>query len=96
MRSGQHERLLVDSIMRELGDQPPRAQNEDPIRHREHLRRVVADQDDGHTLRREMRDDAMDLRLGSNINAARRLVQDQHARFGKQPLSQQHLLLVAA
>ncbi len=95
VRRGQHQRLLIESIARELRDQPSGAQNEDPVRHRDHLGCVVADQDDGHALRREMRDDAMDLGLGADIDAARRLVQDQHARRGDQPLGQQHLLLVA-
>ena len=38
----------------------------------------------------------MDSRLGADIDAARRLIEDQDARVGGQPFCQHHLLLVAA
>ena len=41
-------------------------------------------------------DDRVDLVLGADIDAARRLVEDQHLGVGEQPLRQHHLLLVAA
>ena len=41
-------------------------------------------------------DDRVDLVLGADIDAARRLVEDQHLGLGEQPFAQHHLLLVAA
>jgi hypothetical protein len=41
-------------------------------------------------------DDAVDLELGADIDAACRLVEDQHARADLQPFGQHDLLLVAA
>ena len=38
----------------------------------------------------------VDLVLGADVDAARRLVEDQHLGVGEQPLGQHHLLLVAA
>ena len=38
----------------------------------------------------------IDLRLGADIDAARRLVQDEHARIGHQAAAEDDLLLVAA
>ena len=38
----------------------------------------------------------VDLVLGADVDAARRLVEDQHLGVGEQPLRQHHLLLVAA
>ena len=38
----------------------------------------------------------VDLRLGADVDAARRLVDDQHLRAEREPLGQHHLLLVAA
>ena len=39
---------------------------------------------------------AVDLGLGADVDAARRLVEDQHLRAHRQPLAQHDLLLVAA
>ena len=44
----------------------------------------------------ELADQPVDLRLGADVDAAGRLVQQQHARCGGQPLADHHLLLVAA
>ena len=41
-------------------------------------------------------DDRVDLVLGADVDAAGRLVEDQHVRVGEHPLGQHHLLLVAA
>ena len=41
-------------------------------------------------------DEPVDLRLGADIDAARRLVEDEDLRIGQQPAADQHLLLVAA
>ena len=46
--------------------------------------------------RGELRDDAMDLDLGADVDAARRLVEDQHPRLRGQPLAEHDLLLVPA
>ena len=46
--------------------------------------------------RGEIGDDRVDLGLGLHVDALGRLVQDQHARLGRQPLRQHDLLLVAA
>ena len=44
----------------------------------------------------EVGDDAVDLGLGLDVDALGRLVQDQEARVGREPLRQHDLLLVAA
>ena len=38
----------------------------------------------------------VDLALGADVDAARRLVEQQQARLERQPLAEGHLLLVAA
>ncbi len=45
---------------------------------------------------REVVDDPVDLGFGADVDAAGRLVEDQHLRLGLQPARQQALLLVAA
>ena len=44
----------------------------------------------------ELGDDRVDFVFGADIDAARRLVEDQHLGAGEQPLRQHHLLLIAA
>ena len=45
---------------------------------------------------RSLFDQAVDLGLGSNVDAARRLVEQQQARLGRDPTAEDHPLLVAA
>ena len=41
-------------------------------------------------------DQRVDLVLGLDVDAARRFIQQQHLRSGRQPFAEDHLLLVAA
>ena len=45
---------------------------------------------------RQPGDEGVDLVLGADVDAARRLVEDQQLGLGEQPLAEHHLLLVAA
>ncbi len=54
-------------------------EDQDAVGHRHHLLGVVADQDDGDSLGREMRDDAVNFGLGADVDAARRLVEDERS-----------------
>src|SRR3712207_8089502 len=54
------------------------------------------DHEDRHTLGRQVGDELVDLGLGADVDAARRLVQDQDARVEHQAAREQRLLLVAA
>ena len=58
-----------------------------------HLRR---DHDHAFALGRHLGDEGVDLVLGSHVDAACGLVQDQHFGVGEKPFGQHHLLLVTA
>ena len=58
--------------------------------------RLGRHQDDRDALVLELFDQVEHLALGADVHAARRLVQDQHARLLGQPLRQHDLLLIAA
>ena len=88
MGRGEQHRFLIEGFAHELGHDASAAKDQDAIGHRAHLRGIVADQDDGDSLGREMRDDAVDLRLRPDVDAAGRLVEDQDARRRDQPLGQ--------
>ena len=46
--------------------------------------------------RRQIRDDAMNLGFGSDVDTARWLIEDQNLWIGDEPLGQDYLLLVAS
>ena len=51
---------------------------------------------DRHAVVRQRAQQPVDFRLGADVDAARRLVDDQHLRPEREPLRQHDLLLVAA
>ena len=57
---------------------------------------LARDQEDARARRRELVDERVDLRLGADVDAAGRLVEDQDAAARRQPLGEHDLLLVAA
>src|SRR3954454_17114711 len=60
------------------------------------LGQLVRDQHDPDTVLGEAANPAIDLRLATDVDAARRVVQDQHLRLPDEALVQHHLLAVAA
>ena len=68
----------------------------DAITHAENLRHFGSNNDHSKTLSGEFGDQPVDLRLGADVDAARRLVEDQDARIGEKPTPDQTLLLVAS
>ena len=68
----------------------------DAVADAEQFRHLRRDDDDAFAFLRELVDDGVDLVFRADIDAARRLVEDQHFRIGEQPLRQHDLLLVAA
>ena len=90
-----------DALRRRLGavedrHLPALAHDQDPVAHGEDLGQVGADQDDRDAFLGELVDDLVDLGLGPDVDPARGLVEDEHARMRVQPLAQHDLLLVAA
>ena len=63
-------------------DDAAAAEHQDAVGHGDQLAGIVADQDDRHALGRQLRNDAVDLGLGADVDAARRLVEDQEPGRG--------------
>ena len=72
------------------------AHHEDPVGHADQLGHLGRDHQDRDALAREPAHQVVDAGLRADVDAARRLVEDQHARLGRQPLGEHDLLLVAA
>src|ERR671916_248155 len=69
--------------------------HDDPVAQPEQLGQVGRDDGDAVTVRGEVADQLVDLRLGAHVDALGRLVEQQHLGLLGQPPRQQHLLLVA-
>ena len=80
----------------QLAGDPAVLHHVDAIREAEDLRQLGADEHDPQPLVGEIINQAVDFGLGADVNAARRLVEDQDFRLRSQPARQDDLLLVAA
>ena len=74
----------------------PGRQGVDAVADAEQLGQLGGDDQHRLPLVGEPVDDRVDLVLGADVDAAGRLVEDQHVRVGEDPLRQHDLLLVAA
>ena len=75
---------------------PALAHHQDAVGQQQQLRHLRRHHDDAEPLRGELEDQPVDLLLGADVDAARRLVEQQDARLGRQPFADHDLLLVAA
>ena len=66
----------------QLRDLPPVPQHDDPVGHPHHLLQLGGDEQHRHALGREVGHHLLDLRLGADVDAAGRLVEDQQPSAG--------------
>src|SRR5450755_150524 len=90
-----HNFLLIHRVAIEYVRDTSLVHYQHAVRHRQHLGQLARYKDNCHALRRQLRDNAVDLRLGPDIDAARRLIENENLRVGNQPASKNHLLLIA-
>ena len=79
-----------------MRDDAALAHHHDAIAQMHELRRVGARQHDGLALRGEAAEHHIDLPLGLDVDAARRIVEEQDRRIARHPFGERHFLLVAA
>ena len=82
--------------MGQVGDRAPVAQHEHAVRALDDLLELGGDHQHAQALIGEFADERLNLGLGADVDAARRLVEDQELRIGAEPSRQQDLLLIAA
>ena len=78
------------------GRDAPFVQHQDPVAAAQQFRQFRTDQDDRLFRGGQLVDDAVDVLLGADVDAARRVVEEEHVGIDEQPSRQQHLLLIAA
>ena len=74
------DRALRHRVAGELGDDAAAAHDEHAVREADHLLELGRDQDDAEAVGGELGEEVVDRALGADVDAARRLVGDQHAR----------------
>ena len=79
----------------DAGDRPA-VHYRDPVAHAEDFRQLRRDHQDRQAPLGQLAPSAVDLGLGADVHALRRLVEDEHGRLGRQPARQRDFLLVAA
>src|SRR4051794_10073765 len=91
-----HDPLLRRVGPRELARQPALVHDEHAIGHPEDLGQLARDHQHRDPAPGELGEQPVDLGLRADVDAARRLVDDEDLRLGREPLRQHDLLLVAA
>ena len=91
-----HDRFLAGLRARQHPGPPALRDDHDPVREQQQLRQLRAHHHDRQPLARQRAHQVVDLLLGADVDAAGRLVEQEHPRPGGQPLADDHLLLVAA
>ncbi len=93
-RQDRRARSMASSFQR--ADMGAIAQHDDPIGIGDDLVEFGRNHQQRQAAVAELANEPDDLGMGADIDAARRFVQHQDARRGREPARQQHLLLVAA
>ena len=91
-----HQPFFVSVVAVDLAGHPAFAEGDDPIGHRHHFRQIGGDHNHRHALFRHVKQHLVHFRFGPHVDAARRLIDDQHPRVERHAAREDHLLLVAA
>ena len=86
--------VSAQAIIDEITTQLALAYHQDAITDAEHFRQFGTDHDDGHAPRGQLINELMHFNLRADIDATRRLIQDQHLWVRFQPLADHHFLLI--
>src|SRR5215469_516042 len=80
-----HDFFLRDFFRREFADEPAFVHDIDAVAHAKKLGHLRRNHDDALTRRNRLIDDAVNFVLRTHVDAAGRLIQDEHIGLGKQP-----------
>jgi hypothetical protein len=91
-----HDLFLIQFFATEFTRFPPFMQHQDAVAHAEDFRQFGRDHDDRLARLGQCRHDLVHLGLGTDVDAACRLVENEDLRLAEQPFGEHHLLLIAA
>ena len=90
------DRLLAELIRVQFGGDPSLSHDEHAVGQPDDLGQLGRDDDDGFAFGRQLLDQTVNLRLGSDVDSAGRLVEEEDLRARRDPAGDDRLLLVAA
>src|ERR1700723_2200801 len=93
---GRGDQIVVHAATGDLVGDLPAPQDQHPMAQPDEFLVVGRDDDYGGAVGGGLVDELVDVRLGADVHALGRLVEDEHLGFHPQPAGQHHLLLVAA
>ena len=88
--------MLGDFVADELAPDRAAVHHQDAVAAADELIVVGRVEEDGRSCAGKLVQKRVDLLLGADVDPARRIVEQQDARLGHQPLADDELLLVAA
>ena len=91
-----HDGFLIHGLFAELTGDFTFIEHIRPVTDSQQLRHLRGNHNDCLAAFSQGIDDGIDFILGTNIDAACRLVEDQHIRLGQHPFGEYDLLLIAA
>src|SRR5881296_720749 len=86
LRGELHDLFLRGLAARQLAGDAALAHHEDAVAQAQHLGQLRRDHDDGLALRGQRVEQLVDLGLGADVDAARRLVEEKDVAVAQQPL----------
>ena len=87
---------LVMMVVGDLSDQSKAVHDQDAVGERDHFRHVAGDEKNGGALAGDLADELMQVGLGLDVDADRRLVDDEDLGLRREPFGDRNLLLVSA
>src|SRR5690349_14584400 len=90
------ERSTVERLAPDLAREAPPVEDEDPVAEPDQLGQLRRAEEQDAPLGREPPHDREDLALRADVDASRRVVQQDDPRFDLEPLADDDLLLVSA
>ena len=93
---GAHQRRFVGDLGRQDVDDAAAEDDDGAVADELHLLQLGCVEQDRRALRRELAQQPVDLALGADVDAARRIEAEDRPRAGGDPARDRHLLLVAA
>src|SRR5262245_477460 len=95
-RSGEDDIFLRHHFASKLSGNGPTMHDQHPVAHSQQFWKIAGNQEHGFATAGQSIDQPVYFRLGTDIDSARRFVEDDDVRFPVEPAGEESLLLIAA
>src|SRR5262245_29819050 len=95
-RSGENDIFLRHHFASKLSGNGSTMHDQHPVTHAQQFGKIAGNEEHGFATSGQSIDQPVYFRLGTDIDSARRFVENDDARFAVEPAGQESLLLIAA